>query len=112
MTVESYIRQKLQAWKITEAQMADIVALGIDETEEYTLENKNAVQSALADVLEELALSPYMKNISENGFSVSWDYQNMGRYYLWLCNKLGKKPDSNVVSALGISTITDKTDIW
>lgn len=112
MTVESYIRQKLQAWKVTDAQMADISASGINIAEEYTPDNQSKVQSALADILEELALSPYMKNVSENGFSVSWDYQNMGRYYLWLCNKLGRKPDDNVVSALGLSTITDKTDIW
>lgn len=108
MTVGEYLRQKLQAWNVTDAQILDT---GLDLESEY-VSSDTQVQNALLDTIEELALAPYLKNVNENGFSVSWDYQNMGRYYLWLCNKLGRTPDDNVVAALGISTITDKSDIW
>lgn len=108
MTVGEYLRQKLQAWNVTDAQILDT---GLDLESEY-VSGDTQVQNALLDTIEELALAPYLKNVNENGFSVSWDYQNMGRYYLWLCNKLGRTPDDNVVAALGISTITDKSDIW
>ena len=63
-------------------------------------------------ILEELILSPVMKNVSENGFSVSWDYSKTGQYYMWLCRRYGIEPDTEVVAALGLSTIIDKTDIW
>lgn len=108
MTVGEYLRQKLQAWNVTDAQILDT---GLDLESEY-VSSDTQVHNALLDTIEELALAPYLKNVNENGFSVSWDYQNMGRYYLWLCNKLGRTPDDNVVAALGISTITDKSDIW
>ena len=31
---------------------------------------------------------------------------------MWLCRKYGVAPDNEVVAALGLSTITDKSDIW
>lgn len=36
----------------------------------------------------------------------------IGQYYMWLCRKYGVTPDNEVVAALGLSTITDKSDIW
>lgn len=108
MTNGEYIRQKLQAWNITEAQLIDT---GIDLDKDYD-PNDTQVKAALVDTIEELALAPYLKNVSENGFSVSWDFENMGRYYLWLCKKLNRTPSDDVTAALGISTITDKSDIW
>ena len=67
---------------------------------------------AMISVIEELMLAPYMSNVNENGFSVSWDYSRIGQYYMWLCRKYGVAPDDEVVAALGLSTITDKSDIW
>ena len=66
----------------------------------------------MISVIEELMLAPCMSNVNENGFSVSWDYSRIGQYYMWLCRKYGVAPDNEVVAALGLSTITDKSDIW
>lgn len=111
MKIREYISQKLRAWNITDAQLEDISS-GIDLDEEYTSDNSQVVGKAMISVIEELMLAPYMSNVNENGFSVSWDYSRIGQYYMWLCRKYGVVPDDEVVAALGLSTITDKSDIW
>lgn len=111
MKIREYISQKLRAWNITDAQLEDISS-GIDLDEEYTSDNFQVVGKAIISVIEELMLAPYMSNVNENGFSVSWDYSRIGQYYMWLCRKYGVAPDDEVVAALGLSTITDKSDIW
>ena len=111
MKIREYISQKLRAWNITDAQLEDISS-GIDLDEEYTSDNFQVVGKAIISVIEELMLAPYMSNVNENGFSVSWDYSRIGQYYMWLCRKYGVDPDDEVVAALGLSTITDKSDIW
>ena len=111
MKIREYISQKLRAWNITDAQLEDISS-GIDLDEEYTSDNSQVVGMAMISVIEELMLAPYMSNVNENGFSVSWDYSRIGQYYMWLCRKYGVAPDNEVVAALGLSTITDKSDIW
>lgn len=111
MKIREYISQKLRAWNITDAQLEDISS-GIDLDEEYTSDNSQVVGKAMISVIDELMLAPYMSNVNENGFSVSWDYSRIGQYYMWLCRKYGVDPDDEVVAALGLSTITDKSDIW
>ena len=111
MKIREYISQKLRAWNITDAQLEDISS-GIDLDEEYTSDNSQVVGKAMISVIEELMLAPYMSNVNENGFSVSWDYSRIGQNYMWLCRKYGVAPDEEVVAALGLSTITDKSDIW
>lgn len=111
MKIREYISQKLRAWNITDAQLEDISS-SIDLDEEYTSDNSQVVGKAMISVIEELMLAPYMSNVNENGFSVSWDYSRIGQYYMWLCRKYGVAPDNEVVAALGLSTITDKSDIW
>ena len=111
MKIREYISQKLRAWNITDAQLEDISS-GIDLDEEYTSDNSQVVGKAMISVIEELMLAPYMSNVNENGFSVSWDYSRIGQYYMRLCRKYGVAPDDEVVAALGLSTITDKSDIW
>lgn len=113
MTVNEYLSQQLQAWGVlTQAQLVDLSFEGVDPDEEYTTENREKVQRAMLDMLARAILAPYQKSISENGFSLSWDFGNVGRYYLWLCKRLGVTPDEDVTAALDISTITDKSDIW
>ena len=111
MKIREYISQKLRAWNITDAQLEDISS-GIDLDEEYTSDNSQVVGKAMISVIEELMLAPYMSNVNENGFSVSWDYSRIGQYYMWICRNYGVAPDDEVVAALGLSTITDKSDIW
>lgn len=113
MTIGEYIKQKFQAWKVTDAQYQDLITeSGLNIDDDYTINNMETVQRAIIPMVEELMLSPFVKNINENGFSLSWDISNIGRYYLWLCHKWGVTPNDDVVAALGISTITDKSDIW
>ena len=111
MKIREYISQKLRAWNITDAQLVDI-SPDIDIEEEYTSDEAQGVGKAMISVSEERMLAPCMSNVNENGFSVSWDYSRIGQYYMWLCRKYGVAPDNEVVAALGLSTITDKSDIW
>lgn len=112
MTNREYLSDQLRAWGITQSQLVDVSLDGIDLDEEYSSSNREAVQLAMLHLLEQVMLLPFQKSISENGFSVSWDFGNIGRYYLWLCKRLGVTPDDDVVAALGLSTITDKSEIW
>lgn len=111
MKIREYISKKLRAWNITDAFFEDI-SLGINLDEEYTSDNSQVVGKAMISAIEELMLAPYMSNVNENGFSVSWDYSRIGQYYMWICRKYGVAPNDKVVAALGLSTITDKSDIW
>lgn len=112
MHVGEYLQDQLRAWGVTQSQLVDVALDGIDPEEEYTADNRKAVQRAMLALLEQVILAPNQKSISESGFSVSWDFGNVGRYYLWLCRRLGITPDEDVIAALDISTITDKSDIW
>ena len=111
MKIREYSSQKLRASNITDAQSVDISPC-MDLEEEYTSDDAQVVGKAMISVIEELMLAPCMSNVNENGFSVSWDYSRIGQYYMWLCRKYGVAPDNEVVAALGLSTITDKSDIW
>ena len=108
MTNKEYILGKLCAFDINEAQLAD---MPIDLNGAYE-PNSPDVGIAMCHLIEELVLAPRQKSINEQGFSVSWDYADVGKYYLWLCKKFGITPNEDVVSLMGISMITDKTDIW
>lgn len=110
MTIRQYLQQKLSVLgKLTEADLADV---GLDLDSEYSDDNAQEVGMALCSIIEERVLAPYVSNVSENGFSMSWNHDNIGKYYLWLCNKYGKTPDDEVASLLGISLIKDVSDIW
>lgn len=112
MTIRAYISDKLKAFGISEAQFADISAAGIDLDAEYSGGESEAVGKALVSVMEELTLAPRVSNVSESGFSMSWDYGELGKYYLWLCKKYGVEPNDDVLSMLGVSMITDRTNLW
>jgi len=113
MTIKEYITCKLEAFHISEADMADIsIDAGIGLDEEYSAENAETVGRSLVPFIERFVLAPRPTNVSENGFSMSWDYKDIGKFYLWLCKKYGITPDDDVVSMLGISVIKDITDCW
>ena len=94
--------------------MSHLMDIGLDLNldDEYTPEVSNSVGKAMVSIIEELMLAPSMSQVNENGFSVSWDYSRIGQYYIWLCRKYGVDPDTEVVAALGLSTIKDMSDIW
>lgn len=111
MSIREYISQKLQAWNIMMSHLMDI-GLDLNLDDEYTPEVSNSVGKAMVSIIEELMLAPNMSQVNENGFSVSWDYSRIGQYYMWLCRKYGVDPNTDVMAALGLSTITDMSDIW
>lgn len=111
MTIGEYIKGKLLACEISDVQLLDVsLEGGFSLDDEYTMDNAKEANTGLAGVILEYLLAPKRTNISESGFSVSWDYDNLAKYYLWLCRKWGIKQDN--ADLLGLSTITDISDRW
>lgn len=110
MTIKEYISQKLSAFgNLTDAEFAD---MAIELDSEYSQGNAEEVGKVLCQFIEERVLAPRVSNVSENGFSISWDFNNLGKYYLWLCKKYGLTPNEDVLSMSGISVIRNVSDIW
>lgn len=114
MTIREYISQKFAAFgNMSEAQLLDMAIngnFGLDD--EYNDSNSRTVGIAMIGGIAELIFSPKVKSVSENGFSMSWDFDSLGKYYLWLCRHWGIKPDDEIVGMLDISMVIDKTDNW
>lgn len=114
MTIQEYIQQKLSAFgSLTEADIVDVcMSADIDPGEDYTADVEASVGKALCSAIEEKILAPYLSNVSESGFSMSWNRDNLAKYYWWLCRKYGVTPDDDVLSLLGISMIRDVSHLW
>ena len=113
MTIREYVTQKLSAFNLTEATMADISAsLGVSLDDEYTFEVASEVGKAMASSLGELILAPRLSSVNESGFSMSWDYAEAGKFYLYLCKKWGVPVNDDVLSVTGLSAIIDRTGDW
>lgn len=101
------------AFGVTEAQLLDVFSsssLSFDDA--CTSDNLVERQQISLDMLEKLMFQPRVKSISESGVSISYDYEGLGKWYLYLCKKLGYTPNDDIVGMLGLSAITDKTNIW
>ena len=109
MTVKEYISSTLVGLTIPDAFLIDA---GIDPEQTYSADMKQEVGKELVDMLAGLILAPSVKTVNENGFSMSWDRGNLGKYYLWLCKRYGITPDSEVLSLLGTNAIIDISDAW
>lgn len=113
MTIRAYISDKLKAYGISEAQLVDLsITTGLDLDTDVTAIEPSVVGVALTKTLEECILAPRLSNVSESGFSMSWNYESVGKYYLWLCRKWGITPNEDILDLLGISSIIDRTDNW
>ena len=113
MTIKEYIQMEFSAFGITEAQILDVFASSsIYYEDECSPENLKARQEAMVDILEGIMFRPRVKSISESGISISYDYDGLGKWYLYLCGKIGRTPNKDVVGMLGLSAIIDRTDIW
>lgn len=114
MTIREYISQKLHAFgDISEAELLDMsLSGGFSLDDEYLADVEKQVGISLIGIIGEKAVSPYLKSVNESGFSVSWDRDNIGKYYLWLCKKYGVTPDDSVTDMLGVSIIKDRSNIW
>lgn len=104
---------EFEAFGVTEAQILDVLSSSsLDLDDDATSENIVERQNLCLDILEGAIFRPRLKSISESGISLSYDYEGIGKWYLYLCKKLGRTPNSEIVGMLGLSAITDKTDIW
>lgn len=114
MTIREYILQKFSAFgSITEAELLDMsIAGNFNAEDEYNVNVADAVGKASIHFIEERVFAPRMKTISESGFSASWDYSNIEKYYLMLCRRHGVSTDKTILEQLGVNAIIDKTDIW
>lgn len=113
MTLREYLSDKLRAYGLTESVYADLqVAGGYDPDADITSISANTLGNAVMDVLENVLLMPRLNNVSEGGFSMSWDFAQAAKYYLYLCRRWGRNPDKEILTLIGVSTITDRTAAW
>lgn len=113
MTIRAYISDKLKAYGVSEAQLIDLsISSGLDLDANVTDYEPSVIGIALTHTLEECILAPRVSNVSESGFSMSWDCSSASKYYIWLCRKWGLTPNADVMEMLGVSTIIDRTDDW
>lgn len=113
MTIREYVSQKLRAFNLTEADFADIMmSSGVSLDDEYTFEVAPSVGKAMVSAISEVVLAPRLSNVNEGGFSMSWDFGDIGKYYVYLCNKWGVPVNNDVLAASGLSAIIDKSDCW
>lgn len=74
MTIRAYISDKLKAYGISEAQLIDLsITTGLDLDADVMAIEPSVVGVALTKTLEECILAPRLSNVSESGFSMSWN---------------------------------------
>lgn len=113
MTVREYITDKFKAFGVTESLFYDIVAnSGIAADTDISEYSAADLGQIMVLALEELILAPRQTSVSENGFSMSWDFANVGKYYKWLCRKYDLTPDPEVLGMLGLNSIVNRSNIW
>lgn len=113
MTIKEYITSKFNSLQIAETFYADmLIESGLSADAEYDSTNQQSVGLAIISMIEEIALMPKLSSISEGGMSMSWNYADLGKYYLYLCRKWGVNANKDIVADMGVSSIIDKSNIW
>lgn len=105
MTVGDYIKGKFNLWSVELSD--DFIALELarvnfDAASE--IDSASNVDEFFYNVIPDLILMP--SNVSEGGFSLSYDKNAMSAYYKMICTKLGKP------NLLSQNTIKDITSKW
>lgn len=113
MTLRDYISEKLRAYGLSDVNFVDLaMQTGIDPDADINVIAPDAVGKALICMIEECILAPRLNNASEGGFSISYNYDNVGKYYLWLCHKWKVTPSREMAGLIGVSSIVDVSDLW
>ena len=113
MTIREYITQRLQSFNVSEAVLADfMMSSGLSLDDEYTFDIAPIVAKAMVSTIEDVILAPRLSSVNEGGFSMSWDFADLGKYYVYLCKKWGICVNDDVLNVAGLSAIIDKSDIW
>lgn len=99
---KEYISASLEGFNLSDNDI-DIILLKAQLNGEGSINTKRcdeAIYSRLSVVLKSAS-----KNVSEGGYSVSWNIEAVKLYYASLCNELGKP---NVLS----SKVRNKSNLW
>lgn len=113
MTIKEYIVGKFEAFNISEAILADVMTeAGLDIEQDYGSDVSQSTGEAMCRICEELVFAPKLKSVSEGGMSLSWDMSSLGKYYLWLCRRYGRKPNKDTLGMMDMSVIIDRTSSW
>lgn len=112
MTTREYITATLTGFDIPESSFVDLMMKGLDLDADVTSQNIGEIGKGIVSTVEGLLFSPRRTNINENGFSESWNYADLGKYYLWLCRRFGVTPSDELLAMTGINSIIEITDIW
>lgn len=113
MTIKEYIQMEFEAFGIEDAQIFEVLSSSsLCWEDECIPENLMERQNMCLDILEGLLFRPRLKTINESGISLTYDFDGIGKWYLFLCRKVGRNPNEDIVGMLGVSAITDKTNIW
>lgn len=110
MTNKDYIMANLAPLGIKEEQIA-VVFGNIEPDAEY-IAGSQEVGVALTKAIELACFMPKVKSVSESGFSVSYDYTDLAKYYLVLCRMYGVTPNEELSAMAGINRIVDKSSKW
>lgn len=96
MNVSNYISQKFQSFgiSVSEADLLDIsISSGLNVEDELDKGNHDRINVSIAKFIPSLLLRA--TNISESGFSMSWDLGGLKAYYSYLCKLYGLKDEIN-----------------
>ena len=94
------------------ADFADLEAAGLDIGSDYGPDVVSEVGVALIPFIAEYITRPKPKSVSEGGLSISWEYGDLAKWYLWLCKRFGVTPDDDILALSGINTLIDISDKW
>lgn len=109
MTIREHLKGILGAYGLEDSHL-ESVRLPLDEV--YALDIEEEVGKASVALMADLLFAPRRNNISEGGFSVSFDFSNASKHYLYLCDKWKVEPNPMALSVSGLSVISDKTNCW
>ena len=114
MTVREYISGRFSEMglSVSEADFADLMADGLDVDRDYDASTTREVGVALIPFIAEYIMKPKTKAVSEGGVSISWEYGDLAKWYLWLCKKFGITPDDEILALSGVNTLKDISDLW
>ena len=94
MTVNDYIKQKFQTFgiQLSEADLLDMCLNSkISGEDEMSEDCYDRVSVAIAKFIASLLLRA--TSISESGFSMSWNLEEIKQYYSFLCKLYGLKDE-------------------
>ena len=106
-SVREYIVSLFNGLTIPEAMLLDT---GLDLEQEYSSELSIGPQ--IVSLCEGVINMVTLKSVNENGFSMQWDTDRLGKFYLWLCKKYGITPNADTLGLIGLGAIIDISDTW